>query len=274
MQEERGEDDRSDRHHDRHEREVVVSSEDAHHDQDEADPGEDRSERVERPVRIGVDGVDDAAAQPEDDRDDQGLEKERCPPADGGGDEAPDQRARCGADATHPGDDPEGPGPRGDVGEQQRGEDVDRRDQQRGANPFEYRVADDQYPETGGDRAYQRADTVDKEADREASFAAPAVRELAPGDHQRSHHQQESRDRDLDTLHRGVKVFADVGDHDVHVRAREAADELRQGERNEDLPQGTRRPPFGGASRHVGFTPRSQDSARDPSSSRRMIRAS
>src|SRR6185503_8455238 len=34
----------------------------------------------------------------------------------------------------------------------------------------------------------------------------------------------------------------DVGDHDVHVRAGEATDELRECERNEDLPQGARGP--------------------------------
>jgi hypothetical protein len=32
-----------------------------------------------------------------------------------------------------------------------------------------------------------------------------------------------------------VQVGADVGDHHVHVRAGEAADELREGERKEDL---------------------------------------
>ena len=72
---------------------------------------------------------------------------------------------------------------------------------------------------------------------REAALAAVAVGQLAAGDHQRRHDEQEERDRDLDALHGGVEVLADVVDHHVHVRAGEAADELGQGERDEDPAQ-------------------------------------
>jgi hypothetical protein len=69
--------------------------------------------------------------------------------------------------------------------------------------------------------------------------SGPAARQPAPGNHQRRHHQQEQGDRHLHSLDGGVQVLADVVDHHVHVRAGEAADELRQGEGHEDGAQHT-----------------------------------
>ena len=68
----------------------------------------------------------------------------------------------------------------------------------------------------------------------EAALAAPAVGQLAAGDHQHGHDQQEQRDRGLHALHVRVQIVADVVDHHVHVRAREAADELRKRERSDE----------------------------------------
>ena len=183
----------------------------------------------------------DPAAQHDDHRDDQGLEDERCPPADRGGDQAPEQRPGGGADAAHRADRAERAGPRGDPGEQQRRQDVDGRDQQRGADALQDGVADDQDTQAGGGRAEQGADAVDDQAGGEAPLAAIAVGQFAAGDHQRRHHQQEDRDGDLHALHRGVQVLADVVDHYVHVRAGEAADELGQGQRNQRPAQRARR---------------------------------
>ena len=84
------------------------------------------------------------AAQPDDHRDDERLEDEGGSPTDRGGDEATDQRARRGADPAERADRPERAGARGELGEQQRGQDVDRRDQQRGADTLEDRVAEDE----------------------------------------------------------------------------------------------------------------------------------
>ena len=69
--------------------------------------------------RVGSGGerVDDPAAEQDDQRDDRGLEDERGPPADRGGDEAADQRSGGGADAAQPADDAERPGARGEVAE-------------------------------------------------------------------------------------------------------------------------------------------------------------
>ena len=58
--------------------------------------------------------------------------------------------------------------------------------------------------------------------------------------HQRRHHQQEHSDRDLHALHSRVQVRTDVVDHHVHVRPGEAADELSQGQREENAPQSGR----------------------------------
>src|SRR5262249_56844147 len=52
----------------------------------------------------------------------------------------------------------------------------------------------------------------------------------------------EDGDGDLNALHGRVQILGHVRDHHVHVRAREAADELGQRERNEHLSQRTRRP--------------------------------
>ena len=92
-------------------------------------------------------------------------------------------------------------------------------------------------PRLGDDRAQQRADPVQREPDREAALAAPAVGQLAAGDHQDRHDQQEQRDRGLDALDGRVQVVADVADHHVHVRAGEAADELRECERKDQPPR-------------------------------------
>ena len=51
----------------------------------------------------------------------------------------------------------------------------------------------------------------------EAPLPAVAIGQLAAGDHERRHDQQEDGDRDLHALHRGVQVLADVVDHHVHV---------------------------------------------------------
>jgi hypothetical protein len=95
----------------------------------------------------------------------------------------------------------------------------------------------DEDAEAGGGRAQERADGIDDEPDGEQALAAVAVGELAAGDHQRGHDQQEDGDRDLDALDGGVQVLAHVVDHHIHVGTGEAADELRQGERNQYLPQ-------------------------------------
>ena len=146
-----------------------------------------------------------------------------------------------GADASHARDHAEGPGARGDVGEEQRREDVDGRDQQRRCR----HLRGSSCRGSGRrDRATRRSATR-----RSRRPTRPMVKHrlrphrsvsLPPGIMKRRHHEQEDRDRDLHALHGRVEVLADVGDHHVHVRAREAADELREGERDEDLPQ--RRP--------------------------------
>ena len=101
-----------------------------------------------------------------------------------------------------------------------------------------------------GDTALMSAPiAVERQAQGEAPLATPAVGQLAAGDHERRHDEQEQRDRDLHALHRRVEVVADVGDHHVHVRAREAADELRRA-RAERGPSATRA--TGGCRRRFG----------------------
>ena len=197
--------------------------------------GPRRSRRRAR--RIGRERIFEAAAQQDDHADHDRLEDERGAPADPRGDHTADQRPCRRADAAEPADDAERPGARGELGEPQRREDVDRRDQERGADALEHRVAEDQHPEVRRDRADQGADSVQREAEGEAPLAAPAVGQLGARDHQDGHDQQEQRDRGLHALDGRVQVIADVRDHHVHVRAREAADELRERERKDQLPR-------------------------------------
>ena len=63
-----------------------------------------------------------------------------------------------GADAAQRADHAERAGPGGELGEQQRGQDVDGRDQQGGADALQDRVAEDEYAQTGGRRAHQGTD--------------------------------------------------------------------------------------------------------------------
>jgi hypothetical protein len=89
--------------------------------------------------------------------------------------------------------------------------------------PLENRVAQNQHAESGSRRAEHRPDPVDGQPQREAPFAAHLVGELAARDHESGHDQQEQGDADLHPLDGRVEVVADVVDHDVHVRTREAA---------------------------------------------------
>ena len=224
-----------------HQPDVVVGGQDAHDEEDETGGREDGSDGVEGARRIRRQGVFEVAAQHDDQCDHQGLEDEGGPPADPRGDQPADQRTGRGADPAQPDDDPNA----------RAREDMSvKRSVVRmytggmssgGADPLEDRVAEDQDPQARGDGAQQGADPVDDEAGEEAALAAPAVGQLAAGDHQRRHDEQEDRDGDLHALNRGVEVLADVVDHHVHVRAGEAADELCQGERGEDPPLRRRR---------------------------------
>src|SRR5213079_1719019 len=88
----------------------------------------------------------------------RGLKDERRPPADPRGDQPADQWSRCGANAAQPADRPESPGPRGEIGEPQRREDVDGRNQQRSADAPEAEFPQDQYAKIR-DTALRRAPT-------------------------------------------------------------------------------------------------------------------
>ena len=234
VEEERDQEGGSGRQQHDHQRGVAVGLENPEHDEEHADRRQDRSERVEGTGRVGREGVGDPAAEQDDQRDDRGLEDERGPPADRGGDETADQRSGGGAEASQPADDAERPSARGEVAEMQCREDVDGRDQQGGADALQHRVAEDQHSEPRRHRAQQRADPVQHEADGEAAFAAPTIAQLAARDHEDRHDQQEQGDRRLHTLHGRVQVLGDVVDHHVHVRARETADELGKRERSQE----------------------------------------
>jgi hypothetical protein len=210
--------------------------EDPEDHEEHADRRQDRPERIERAGRVRRQGVLDPAAEHHDQGDDRGLKDERRAPADRGGDHTADQRPGGGAEPAQPADHAERACAGGQVAEAQRGQDVDRRDQQRGADALEHRVAEDQHPEPRRRRADQGADPVQDESAGEAALAAPAVGQLAGRDHEDGHDQQEQGDRGLHPGHRGVEVVRDVVDHHVHVRAREAADELRERERSQEPP--------------------------------------
>jgi hypothetical protein len=123
------------------------------------------------------------------------------------------------------------------VPEQDRDEDVDRRDQQGGTDSQEQGVANGEHADAGRDGADQRAEPVDGQSGDEAPFAAELVGQLAARDHEGGHDQEKQGNADLHRLDGGVQVGLDVVDHDVHVRAGETADELRQRQRHQHLPQ-------------------------------------
>ena len=198
------------------------------------------------PRRVRWHRVVDPAGEEDNAQDDEGLKDKRSAPADGGRDEAADQGSSGRTYPPHATDHPERPGARSEVGEEHRGEDVDRRDQQGGAHSFEDRIPENENSQSRRDGTEDSPDGVDPEPQREAPFPSPTVGQLAAGNHEGGHHQEEQRDGYLDTLDCGVQVVTYIGDHDIHVRAGKTADELRQCQRHEHFPERWRRSRLGG----------------------------
>jgi len=98
-----------------HQWNAVVGGEDAEYQHDQPQRGEHGTDRVERPVGLWRDRVGQASAEQQDDHDDEGLEQECGTPADGGGDQAADERTGRCAQAAESADDPERPRARSDV---------------------------------------------------------------------------------------------------------------------------------------------------------------
>ena len=255
-----------------HEQPVAVGLEDPEHEEEHADRRQERAERIERTRRVRWDRIRDPAAEQHDQRDHEGLKDECGPPTDRGRDQPADQWSCGGADAAHPADDPERAGTRGEIAEPQRREDVHGRDQQRRADALQYGVTQDQHAEPRSHRAQQRADAVQHQTGGEAALATPAIGQLAARDHEDRHDQQEQRDRRLDALDRRIQVLRDVVDHHVHVRAREAADELRERKRSQEPSPREHRARRRSA---LGHVPTLRDGARAKASSmRRTVRVS
>jgi hypothetical protein len=105
---------------------------------------------------------------------------------------------------------------------------------------LQQRVAEDHHAEAGGERGEEGADAVQQQPRHQAPLASPHVGELAARDHQRRHGEREQRDGRLHAEDGGVQVARHRGDGDVHGRARVAADELGQRERQDHGPGGVR----------------------------------
>ena len=180
----------TDRRENRRENVVRPDLQDREHEAEQADGRENRADRVEGSLRVGRERIDDAApAQKDDSANDEGLEHERSAPADSRRDETSDQRSGGGTDTSHPHDRAEGLGPRREVVEGERGEDVYGGNQQGRPHAFEDGVAEDQHAEARGNRAQHGADSIQDEPHREAPLPPPTVRQLAAGDHQDCHDQ-------------------------------------------------------------------------------------
>ena len=169
----------------RHQHGVVVGLQDPEHHEEHADRRQDRAERVEGTRRVGRQRdrsirrlsrtISATTAAWKTNAARQLIAVVMSPPISG---------PAAAPMPPMPADDAERPRARGEVAEPQRGEDVDGRDQQRRADALEHRVAEDQHAEPRRDRAQQRADPVQHEADGEAALAAPAIGQLAARDHQ------------------------------------------------------------------------------------------
>ena len=164
--EEQREDERTRGEQAQHEPEVVVGREDAGHDQDEAGGREHGAAGVERLRGIGRQRVASvrlsqtirAMIKAWKTKAQRQLSAEVMRPPISGPAAAPIPPAALMA--------PNARAREVTVGEQQRGQDVDGRDEQRRADALEDRVAEDEHAETGGDRAEQRTDAVQHESDR------------------------------------------------------------------------------------------------------------
>ncbi len=101
-----------------------------------------------------------------------------------------------------------------------RGQYINRWDHQRGANAFEERIAEYQYPQPRSERRDQRAEAIDDQAKLEAELATPDVRQFAARDHQCGHGEREEGDRRLDALYVCIQVLRNVIYRHVHIGAR------------------------------------------------------
>ncbi len=202
--------------------------EQAKDDEEQASRGQDGAGDVEVRFPTGPGRIFDLAGQEDDPGDEEDLQPERRPPANRAGDQAADERAGCRAQPAGAADHAEVLCPGLDVGEDDRDQDVDRRDHQRRADALEERVADGQQHDALGQQREHRADPVDDQAADEAVLAPPDVGQLAARNHQGGHRQREQRDRGLHATDCGVEVLRDRADRDVHVGGRVARDELRE----------------------------------------------
>ena len=185
------------------------------HDQAEPDRGERDAGYVEPRTPLRRRGLRDPLPQQQDPDHDDCLAGEHVAPGELGRHPAADQRSG-------------GNGDRGDPAEQRvcdravaalvgrRRQRRDRGHHQHRAEALDAGPADEQHAEIRAQGRGQRADAVDREADRERPVAAEDVAQLRAEQHERRHHQRVERDRGLDPLDRRVEVVDDLRDRDVH----------------------------------------------------------
>ncbi len=212
-----------------------AAAQDRDHDQAQSGRGKRHPDDVEprAPRRRGRLG--DPSAQEQDRDHDHGLGREHVAPRELGRHPAADQRT--GGDRD-----------RGDPAEQRvrqcavlalvgrGGERRDRRHHQHGTEPLDPRPSDQQDGQVRAQRGGERADSIDRQPDREGPVAAQDVAQLRAEQHERRHHQRVQGDRGLHTLDRRVEVLDDLRDRHVHHARVEHHDELRRGKDDHGQP--------------------------------------
>ena len=138
---------------------------DAKHHKDESGSRKDRSDDIEFRSGTPYSGIIDATAEHHDQDHNQGLQDERRAPADRSGNDAPDQRSRCGPDSARCTDDAKRSGTCGQVKKGDRAQNIDGWDQQSSANAFQQRIAKRQDAYTRGEGRDQRSQAVYGEAE-------------------------------------------------------------------------------------------------------------
>jgi len=171
-------------------------------------------------------GIRDAAAEHNNQGDNQDLQDERSAPADRRRNDPPDQWPCCGSDPACCADDAKRFSAGGQVGKEDRDQNIDGRDQQRRAHAFQQGIAKSQEAQTLGERGDQRSQAVNGEAEHETEFAAPDIRQLAAGDHQGRHGEGKEGDGPLNTAHIRSQVLGYDADGDVHVGGGVTTNEL------------------------------------------------
>ena len=210
-------------------------ADDAVDDHAQAGGGEQRADRVEADTGNGR-RVGHPSGEAENAEHQDHLAHEDPAPAGIRREQPADQRPHGHRDGARRGHEPVGPRPLGAAevrGHQRHHSGHD----ERGAQPFQHRPAEDEDRQGLRQRGDARTAPVDHAADHEGPLAPDDLPDLAARDHERGHDERVEGDGELNPGDRGPDVLGHGCNGHIHDRGVQGHEELRRRQREQnDLP--------------------------------------